>query len=41
MMQHFNYSLYDLDNMIPWERDIYIILLNDHIQEQNERMANQ
>lgn len=41
MMQHFNYSLQDLDNMMPWEREIYIILLNDYIQEQNERMANQ
>jgi hypothetical protein len=39
MMQHFNYSLQDLENMMPWERDIYIILLNDHIQEQNERLA--
>lgn len=41
MMQHFNYSLNDLETMIPWERDIYIILLNDHIKEQNERLAQQ
>jgi len=39
MMQHFNYSLDDLNHMLPWEREIYIILLNDYIQEQNERMA--
>ena len=41
-MQHFNYSLLDLENMIPWEREIYIALLNNHIQEQEERAkANQ
>jgi len=40
MMQHFSYSLTELDNMIPWEREIYIALLNEFIKEQNER-ANQ
>lgn len=37
MMQHFNYSLTELDNMLPWEREIYITLLNEFIREQNER----
>jgi len=42
MMQHFNYSLQDLENMIPWEREIYIALLNNYIREQEERAkANQ
>ena len=36
MHQH-NFSLEDLDNMMPWEREIYISLLTAHIKEQNER----
>ena len=36
-MQHHNYSLTELDNMIPWERDVYVNLLIKYIQEENER----
>ena len=36
-MQHHNYSLTELDNMIPWEREIYVNLLVKHVAEQNER----
>jgi len=34
MMQHFNYSLADLEGMLPWEREVYIILLNEYLEEQ-------
>ena len=37
MMQHHKYSLTELDNMIPWERDVYVNLLIKYIQEENER----
>ena len=37
MMQSFNYSLTELDNMIPWERDIYITLLKNHLDEQKDK----
>ena len=37
MMQHHKYSLTELENMIPWEREIYIGLLEQHIKEENER----
>ena len=40
-MQHHKYSLTELENMIPWERDIYISLLIKHVQEENERIKNQ
>jgi hypothetical protein len=33
MMQHFNYSLSDLEGMLPWEREVYLMLLNDHLEE--------
>lgn len=38
MMQHYNYSLTELDNMMPWEREIYVGMLRQHIEEENERM---
>ncbi len=38
MMQHYNYSLTELDNMMPWEREIYVGMLKQHIQEENERI---
>tara|TARA_B100000035_G_scaffold51119_1_gene39687 strand:+ start:3819 stop:3962 length:144 start_codon:yes stop_codon:yes gene_type:complete len=38
MMQHYNYSLTELDNMMPWEREIYVGMLKQHIEEENEKM---
>jgi len=40
-MQHHKYSLTELDEMIPWEREIYIKLLMQHLEEENERMRRQ
>ena len=36
-MQHHNYSLSDVENMIPWERDIYVHMLIEFIKEQNKK----
>jgi len=41
MMQHHGYSLTELDNMLPWEREIYVALLVEHIKEENERQKAQ
>jgi hypothetical protein len=38
-MQHHKYSLTELENMIPWERNIYITQLEIYIQEENEKLA--
>jgi hypothetical protein len=38
-MQHHNYSLYDLDNMVPWEREVYIGLLIEHLEEEKREQA--
>jgi len=35
-MQNFNYSLNDLDYMIPWEREIYLQMLNDELKRKAE-----
>ena len=37
MMQHHNYSLTELEEMLPWEREIYIAMLVDYIREENEK----
>mgnify|MGYP001209566108 FL=1 len=37
MMQNYNYSLTELENMIPWEREIYVNLLVDWIKKQEEQ----
>jgi hypothetical protein len=41
MMQHHQYSLTELDNMLPWEREIYVALLQDWIKEENERIKKE
>lgn len=41
MLQHHKYSLEELNNMIPWERQIYVALLMEHIKEENERLKKQ
>ena len=40
-MQHHKYSLTELENMIPFEREIYLGLLEQHIREENERIERQ
>lgn len=35
MMQFHKYSLTELENMMPWERDIYVGLLQQHIEDEN------
>ena len=37
LMQHHKYSLTELDNMIPWEREIYVTLLKNYLEEQEEQ----
>ena len=35
-MQHHNYSLSDLINMMPWEREIYVDMLVEHLKEEKK-----
>jgi hypothetical protein len=41
MMQHHKYSLTELEDMIPWERNIYISLLIKYLEEEKERINAQ
>jgi len=40
-MQHHKYSLTELENMMPWEREIYMGLLAQWIKEENERLEKE
>ena len=38
LMQYHKYSLTELEDMIPWEREIYVEMLTQHIKEENEKI---
>ena len=41
MITHYKYSLSELDNMIPWEREIYVGLMLQYIEEEKMRMEQE
>ena len=41
MMQHHKYSLTELENMMPWEREIYVGLLLEDIKEEEKRIKRE
>ena len=41
LMQQHKYSLTELNDMIPWERDVYVNLLIGHLKEEEERIKRQ
>ena len=41
MIQHHKYSLAEIEEMIPFEREIYIGLLKDHVEKVNERIRRE
>jgi hypothetical protein len=38
LMQHHKYSLENLENMMPFEREIYVSLLLQHLEEERQRL---
>ena len=36
-MQHHKYSLTEIENMMPWEWDIYVDMLITYIKEEKEK----
>jgi hypothetical protein len=40
-MQHHNYSLNEIDSLIPWEKEVYITMLETHLKEQEEETKRQ
>lgn len=37
-MQHHKYSLSELEEMLPWERDIYVTMLIQYLDEENQKL---
>ena len=40
-MQHHKYSLTEIENMIPWEREIYVMMLVNYLREENLKLQQQ
>ena len=40
-MPHHNYSLDELENMMPWEREVYLGLLMKYLKEEEKRMEEE
>jgi len=40
-MQHHKYSLTEIENLIPWEREIYVSLLLQHLEDERTRQRQQ
>jgi len=38
MIQHHDWSLTELDNMLPFERQIYVSLLSNWVKDENDRI---
>ena len=41
MIQHHKWSLTELEDMLPYERDIYVAMLKNWIEVENERIRQQ
>lgn len=41
LMHHHKYSLAELENMIPWERYLYLDMIKQYVREQEERARDQ
>jgi len=41
MMQHHKYSLTEIENMVPWERQVYIALLVQHMKDEKDRLERE
>ena len=42
LLQYHKYSLTEIENLIPWERDIYVGLLKQHLEDEKlkQQQAN-
>ena len=41
LIQYHKYSLTEIENLIPWERDIYVSLLQQHLEEEKLKQQQQ
>jgi hypothetical protein len=41
LMQHHKYNLSDIENMVPWEKGVYVTMLVNFIKEENEKLQQE
>ncbi len=41
LMQYHKYSLTEIENMMPCERDVYVALLQQHLEEEEQKQKQQ
>mgnify|MGYP001185139040 CR=1 len=37
LIQYHKYSLTEIENMMPWERDVYVSLLRNHLDDEEQK----
>jgi len=40
MAQHHKYSITEIENLIPYERDLYVDMLVSYLEEQKQELEN-
>ena len=40
MIHNFNYSLAEIENMIPFEYEIYLLMLNEQLKKEEKERNN-
>ena len=38
LIQHHKWSLTEIENMLPYEREVYLALLAEHVKKENQRV---
>ena len=41
LIQYHKYSLWEIENLMPWERDVYVELLKQHLEEEKLKQQTQ
>ena len=41
LVHQYKYTLTELENMLPWERDMYIGMVNNWVKDEEDRMKKQ
>lgn len=41
LMHHHKYSLSELETMIPWQKEVYIAMLVNHLKSEKQRLEQE
>jgi hypothetical protein len=41
LIQYHKWSLTEIENLLPWERDVYVELLKQHLEEEKQKQQTQ